>query len=166
MARLILLRHAKSDYPLGVPDHERPLSARGRANADTMANLVLGAIPPGWSLGAAVSTATRTQETWARIEAGIPAVAQHWNDAALYLAEPATIAETAACFTTDVGIIVGHNPGIWELAESIPAAREQIAEEMAHKFPTAAFAVIDTGTTPLAHWQPEDATCIDFVKCR
>ena len=166
MARLILLRHAKSDYPPGVPDHERPLSARGRANAGTIASRILEAIPSGWSFGAAVSTAARTQETWAHVEAGLPALAQYWNDAALYLAEPATIAETAACFTTDVGIIVGHNPGIWELAESMEASRDSVAEQMAQKFPTAAFAVIDTGTTPLARWQPQDATCIDFVTCR
>ena len=166
MARLILLRHAKSDYPLGVPDHERPLSARGRANAGTIARRILEAIPPGSSLGAAVSTAARTQQTWAHVEDGMPALAQYWNDAALYLAKPASIAETAACFTTDVGIIVGHNPGIWELAESINAARDSIAEQMADKFPTSTFAVIDTGTAPLARWHPEDATCIDFVKCR
>ena len=33
-SRLILLRHAKSDYPLGVPDHDRPLNERGRRDAD------------------------------------------------------------------------------------------------------------------------------------
>ena len=26
---LLLLRHAKSDYPAGVADHDRPLAARG-----------------------------------------------------------------------------------------------------------------------------------------
>ena len=26
---LVLMRHAKSDYPDGVDDHERPLAARG-----------------------------------------------------------------------------------------------------------------------------------------
>ena len=31
--RLILVRHAKSDYPWGVDDHDRPLSERGRRDA-------------------------------------------------------------------------------------------------------------------------------------
>jgi phosphohistidine phosphatase len=31
--RLVLLRHAKSAYPHGVPDRERPLAGRGRRNA-------------------------------------------------------------------------------------------------------------------------------------
>ena len=30
---LILLRHAKSDWPDGVPDHERPLNKRGKRDA-------------------------------------------------------------------------------------------------------------------------------------
>ena len=29
MRTLVLMRHAKSDYPEGVPDHGRPLAARG-----------------------------------------------------------------------------------------------------------------------------------------
>ena len=31
--RLVLLRHAKSAYPHGVPDHDRPLAGKGRRNA-------------------------------------------------------------------------------------------------------------------------------------
>ena len=30
---LILLRHGKSGYPAGVPDHDRPLADRGRREA-------------------------------------------------------------------------------------------------------------------------------------
>ncbi|HUB57091.1 MAG TPA: histidine phosphatase family protein, partial [Mycobacterium sp.] len=30
---LVLLRHAKSAYPNGVPDHDRPLAPRGRREA-------------------------------------------------------------------------------------------------------------------------------------
>ena len=31
--RLVLLRHAKSAWPSGVPDHDRPLAGKGRRNA-------------------------------------------------------------------------------------------------------------------------------------
>ena len=69
---LLLLRHAKSDYPDGVPDHDRPLAPRGireaalvgdwiRANADGV-NAVL------------CSTATRTRQTLERT--GITAVVE------------------------------------------------------------------------------------------
>ena len=38
MVELVLVRHAKSDWgDPGLPDHERPLNARGTANAPMMA---------------------------------------------------------------------------------------------------------------------------------
>ena len=33
MKRLILMRHAKAAFPLGVEDHERPLAQRGHTKA-------------------------------------------------------------------------------------------------------------------------------------
>ncbi|MGQ3295308.1 MAG: SixA phosphatase family protein, partial [Shinella sp.] len=36
MKRLLLLRHAKSAWPEGVEDHDRPLSDRGRRDAPCM----------------------------------------------------------------------------------------------------------------------------------
>ena len=33
LRRLIVVRHAKSAWPVGVPDHERPLAPRGRRDA-------------------------------------------------------------------------------------------------------------------------------------
>ena len=35
---LLLLRHAKSDWPPGVPDHERPLAPRGEREAKLAGN--------------------------------------------------------------------------------------------------------------------------------
>ena len=166
MATLIMLRHAKSDYPIGVPDHDRPLSKRGRTNARTIAARMSEFISPDARLGAAISTALRAQQTWSILEAGLPAVDHQWNDSALYLAEPATIAECARAFTTDVGIIVGHNPGIEELARSVAPATPDIGAALADKFSTASFAVLDTGGAPLSDWQPAHAHCVGFVTCR
>jgi len=36
MKRLIFMRHAKSDWALGLPDRDRPLNARGRRSAPVM----------------------------------------------------------------------------------------------------------------------------------
>lgn len=36
MKRLLVMRHAKSDWSHAVPDHERPLNDRGLRNAPTM----------------------------------------------------------------------------------------------------------------------------------
>ena len=69
MRRLILFRHAKSAYPDGVGDHDRPLDARGRADAPRMgAYLAAEALLPDLVL---VSSARRTQETFALAGAAI-----------------------------------------------------------------------------------------------
>ena len=63
MLRLLLLRHAKSAYPAGVDDHDRPLAARGRAAAPVIGRYMAdqGLVPDL----AVVSTARRAQQTWA-----------------------------------------------------------------------------------------------------
>jgi len=168
MPTLILLRHAKSDYPPGVADHDRPLSARGVRNAARIGERLRDHIPVGASVGAAISTATRTLQTWQIVRADFEqagrSVDQSWEDSALYLAEPAALVEASHCFRTDVGILVGHNPGLEELALSIPGEPEAAAD-MAVKFPTAAFAVIHI---PGDDWDYtiDEARLEAFTTCR
>ena len=67
MRQLLLLRHAKSawDDP-GLPDHSRPLNARGRAAAVAMRQTLLGlALSPDVVL---VSSARRTMQTLEALE--------------------------------------------------------------------------------------------------
>ena len=65
MKRLLLLRHAKSAWPDGVEDHDRPLSDRGRRDAPRMGAYIAAAgLRPDFAL---VSSARRTQETWALV---------------------------------------------------------------------------------------------------
>ena len=65
---LILVRHAKSSWDLDVDDHERPLSGRGRRDAEAIGRLLaLQSLRPDLVL---CSTATRTRETWDRATAG------------------------------------------------------------------------------------------------
>ena len=60
--RIIVLRHAKADWPNGVDDHERPLADRGRHQApDAGRWLADSGINPDFVL---CSTALRTRETW------------------------------------------------------------------------------------------------------
>jgi phosphohistidine phosphatase len=37
---LVIVRHAKSSWDFDVDDHERPLSARGRRDADALGRLL------------------------------------------------------------------------------------------------------------------------------
>ena len=64
--RLVLIRHAKSDYPWGVDDHDRPLNERGRRDAPQVGawldeHLTWGA---AGAPAVRVSTARRAQLTW------------------------------------------------------------------------------------------------------
>ena len=45
MPTLALLRHAKSAYPAGVADHDRPLNARGRRDAPVAGRLLAQFLP-------------------------------------------------------------------------------------------------------------------------
>ena len=73
MKRLILMRHAKSDWgdPM-LPDHDRPLNKRGRRAASALGHWMREAgLRPDQIL---CSSATRTQETCARL--ALPFLAQ------------------------------------------------------------------------------------------
>lgn len=165
MQRLILLRHAKSAYPSGVPDHDRPLNARGRRNAAAIADRLRSFLKTDSRVIAAVSTATRTQETWAIVNQELEV--DHWNDRSLYLAEPSTLLEVASVMDADIGIIVGHNPGLEEFARLGAGSDETVdvvtGHRLADKFPTGAFAVLETQANA---WRIEHLTCTGFAVCR
>lgn len=166
-SRLILIRHAKSDYPVGVPDHDRPLNARGRANARVMGRTVREILEPLGAYSVALSTAIRVQETWSAMFKSVPKPAHMWSDAALYLAEPATITEVAQCAPTPTVVIVGHNPGIEDLArmsQGADWARDaRTGRALRDKLPTSSVTVIDGGCAP---WTLEGSRIVGFYVCR
>ena len=59
---LVIVRHAKSSWDYDVDDHERPLSARGRRDAEALGRLLSQrSLRPDLVF---CSTATRTRQTW------------------------------------------------------------------------------------------------------
>jgi len=110
MKTLILLRHGKSDWSRDLPDQDRPINDRGRNAATRMAGWMAGeGLVPDRML---ISSATRTQETAARLLA-------EWGDIAretyegLYLAEPDTILDTVQrSGRGETVLVLGHNPGL------------------------------------------------------
>jgi hypothetical protein len=89
MHHLHLLRHAKSSYPEGVDDAERPLSRRGREAACRVAeNLpeALGALDL-----VLCSTALRTRETAELVLAGFAVTPRIVYEDGLYLAGRAVL---------------------------------------------------------------------------
>jgi len=156
---LVLLRHAKSAYPEGVPDHDRPLAERGVREAvlagDWLrANQAIDAV--------LCSTATRARETLAR--SGIDAPARYVER--LYGATPGTVIEEVNRVSDDVStlLVVGHEPTISEVAIILAGAdgTDTVAlERISAKFPTSAIAVLRVP----GQWEqvePGSAALVDF----
>ena len=112
--RLILMRHAKSDYPVGVADHDRPLNARGRRDADAAAAWLLAhrdAIVSG-ELSVLVSSAVRAQQTWERAGKGLEGEVTVRTEPRIYEASVGTLLELAADTRAGSVLLLGHNPGL------------------------------------------------------
>jgi phosphohistidine phosphatase len=138
MGLLVVMRHAKSAYPDGVPDHERPLAARGRREAPLMAPLVdreLAQEP--WVL-AWVSDAVRARQTWDLVSGAWGRNVRTAPAPDLYEADVAAIGDRVRrSGPADAVILVGHNPGFED------ALRTWVGPGAPEKFPTSAFAVLE-----------------------
>jgi len=120
MRRLLILRHAKSDWETGVDDHARPLAGRGRSAAARMGRFIAFAGPlPDVVVS---SSAARTLET-ARRAAG----AGRWEDVplhatdVLYGATPQTALEVIRSLPdeAETALLVGHEPTLSELISAL-----------------------------------------------
>jgi phosphohistidine phosphatase len=144
--RLVLLRHAKSDWP-DVVDHERPLARRGRRDAPGAGRWLRAA---GYFPDRVLcSTARRARETWELAEGGLGAHPPVTFEDRVYGASPADLVDlvrqTPDAVTTL--LIVGHEPTMraltLALADAPSASAEPAALQRARaKFPTAAIAVL------------------------
>ena len=116
MDRLILLRHGKAERDsLSGDDFDRKLTERGVAESAAMAERLadLGLIPDL----VLVSPSARTRETWVAAAAAFPSAASRVEHA-LYHAEESIVRKMAeaAGETSGAVMIVGHNPGLQDLA--------------------------------------------------
>jgi phosphohistidine phosphatase len=161
---LLLLRHAKSDYPTGVADHERPLAPRGEREA-TLAGDWLRANAPAVD-AVLCSTATRTRETLARtrIDAAVDYVDR------LYDATPGAVIAEINRVDPEVEtlLVVGHEPTMSSLALGLASAEgsnSTAAERISTKFPTSAIAVLRTAE-PWDQLTLSGATLVGFHVAR
>jgi phosphohistidine phosphatase len=148
MRRVMLLRHAKSDWSNpGGGDQARPLNARGRETAPLVGRyLAQSGLTPDLIV---CSTAIRTRQTCALVTAELAKVPKIAFEEALYLAEPEeiiSVIQTAPAKAHTL-MIVGHNPGIHQAAAELTSAgNPEDLQLLSAKFPTAALAVIDFAT--------------------
>jgi phosphohistidine phosphatase len=164
MRRLLLLRHAKSDWPAGHTDFDRPLAARGKVAAPLMGRYLRseGLIPDL----AIISSARRTVETWALVapELGEEIAARH--ELRIYEAPYETLVSIVQAVPPSVRtlLLVGHNPGMEEMAGSMIGYGDRFAaQRLQRKYPTAGLCVLDFDIEDWAELAERSARLDRFV---
>ncbi len=142
--RLVLLRHAKSAYPHGVPDHDRPLLGRGRRNARAAGEWFATEGPaPDLVL---CSDAVRAVQTWEIVSARLLTRPETRIEPGLYGAEPDELDQLVrmAPDRATTLLVVGHEPtlSLCALRLAGEGSDPQSAHQIALKFPTNAVAVL------------------------
>ena len=159
MKRLYLLRHAKSSWDdSSLPDHDRPLAGRGRRASKAIArHLREEDIKPDLVL---CSSARRGRETLDRLEKALGASTVQVEDD-LYAASATQLLDRVRSVPDSVEsvMLIGHNPGLQELALGLARA-SATADELAAKYPTAALATLEFSASS---WRELDNGAADLV---
>jgi len=168
MRRLLLLRHAKAErVQPGERDIERVLAEAGRADAIRLGHyLERHALRPDLAV---VSTATRTRETWALAGAAFADAPPAAFEGRLYDAGPQAILSVIKETDPKVGtlLLVGHNPGLHELAALLVAVGDvDTRERLQEEFPTSGLAVIDFALDAWSRLHPQAGRLERFLSPR
>jgi phosphohistidine phosphatase len=149
MRRLMLLRHAKTETeaPSGR-DQDRRLDDRGRKDAARIGDWI--ANHPPFPDAVQVSPAVRARQTWeiawAAMKDVVPAPQLELSPE-LYGADPAQLLRSireASVHDPKRLMLVGHNPGMHELALTLAGGGDEAGlEALTHNLPTAGLAVYD-----------------------
>lgn len=165
LKRLMLLRHAKSDWHGDVSDHERPLSGRGHRDAPLIGRwMVENSAVPDLIL---TSTALRARQTciWVCQELGEKAPTPRLEPK-LYAAsatEMLTVINQVPETATSV-LVISHLPGIQNLAMRLASvdSDEDAVVDLATHYPTAGLTVL-SHAGEWAELAGRDAEVTDFV---
>jgi phosphohistidine phosphatase len=143
MKTLLILRHAKSSWKKPeLPDHERPLSKRGKKEAPKVGQYLKdNDLVPDLILSSNARRASATAQAVAEA-CGFAGQVDLYQD--LYLSEPTIYLDILRCLPDDAKrvLVVGHNPDMEELLTLLTEANEHLT--------TAALAVVDL---PISSWE-------------
>lgn len=145
--RLIVLRHAKSAWPAGVPDLDRPLAGRGRRDAPAAGRWLRQR--HGAPDAVICSPSLRTRETWDRVAAELAAPGTTATpgkvvfEPRVYAASAATLLQVVRGFPDRwrTALLIGHQPGVQDLVLALAGGGEGV-DRVREKFPTSAVAVL------------------------
>jgi phosphohistidine phosphatase len=133
LVTLVVLRHAKSAWPDGVPDLERPLGERGRRDAPAAGRWLNENVPKVDLV--LCSPAKRARETWEHASAELPTRPPVQVTSKIY---DGPVLQVVQELPADIrtALIVGHNPDLQDLVE-------QLSGEAA-EFKTSTIAVLES----------------------
>jgi phosphohistidine phosphatase len=168
MRRLLLFRHAKAERAIpGTPDRDRPLIERGRKDAARIGSYMAthGLLPER----VLISPSVRTQETWKvaaaefKREPGATSVEKLY-DATVH-AVFAVIKDAPR--TAHTLLVLGHNPGLHELALMLIASGDvEARERLREKLPTSGLVIIDFAFDDWVRLHPHSGRLERFVSPR
>ncbi len=144
---MFLLRHAKSSWAdPALADHDRPLAPRGRRAAKRIADYVRSeGVRPALVL---CSSARRARETLTELNEALGDQAEVLVTDDLYGADAGEILHRLGEVDQNIAsvMIVGHNPGLHDLALELTGDGAAAAISQLHtKFPTGALATLHVG---------------------
>lgn len=146
---LVLLRHAKSAWPHGVPDHERPLAGKGRRNAKATGEW-FAAEGPRVDL-VLCSDAVRALHTWEIARASLDRKPRTRTEPRVYGADERDLLRLVQATPESVRtlLVVGHEPTMSGTARLLAGrgSDRTALERMARKYPTNGIAVLETDGT-------------------
>lgn len=123
---LVLLRHAKSAWPEGTADTERPLAERGGRDAPR-AGKWLRAHVPGIDL-VVCSPVLRARQTWELVAPQLEPLPEIRLDERVYGASAETLLGVIRELPQQAStvLVIGHNPELEELVELLTGAVEPL----------------------------------------
>lgn len=166
MKTLYLLRHAKAERESeSGEDFDRPLAERGFRDAEALGRFLSAR---DWRPDLIVtSTACRTLQTVAGVTADWPKPVAVIEEKDLYLA-PSTRLHKAVRATSEEAaslLLVGHNPGIEDLAiELIRNVPSEAARRLNRTLPTCGLAVFELSVERWARASPDFARLVAYFR--
>jgi phosphohistidine phosphatase len=154
------MRHGKAES-FAPEDHRRRLTERGAREVRAAGQwLAAEQLVPTYAF---VSSAIRTQDTWAALAAATGTAIEPTVSDAIYTAGPDSALDILRGTPDDAEVVlyVGHNPTAASLAHLLDdgEAEPEAFRAMSAGFPTAAMAVLDVHVP----WAELDAACARLV---
>ena len=158
MKRLILMRHAEAGWHINIDDHERPLSTMGIRDAEKIGLwLKEKKYIPDEVIS---STSIRTRETFN----GLLLECAPTFEKSLYLADANQIKSILQNLLSNTVILLGHNPGISELAYEL--IHHNVMHPHFMDFPAGSTLVIDFNVDQWTQIKSDSGKFADFITPR